>query len=104
MHNFRALLLHAVSFGEKWYVRAYLGKHGDEGVHDNLGLGQVGGGHLDEDVPGVEGDFWLLPVDDGGHGQDGALGVVDHRVDRAVPDDAQILLQVTVRLKTKVHA
>ena len=40
---------------------------------------QVGGGALDEDVLGVEGDGAVGTVDDGGQRQHGAVGVVDDR-------------------------
>ena len=37
---------------------AVLGKHAADGVEHHLGLGQVSGCALDEDVPGVKCDLW----------------------------------------------
>ena len=79
---------------------AILSEHGDHGIQNDLGLGQVGAGALDQDLRRVQGDLGVLPVDDRGHGEDDILGVVDDGVDGAVTDDGQVLLQVAFFLKT----
>ena len=74
-------------------------KHGDEDLADNLQLGLVGGGNVDEDVGRVQGDLGVIAVDDGGHRQDCAVGVVDNRVDRFFPNDGQVLSELQVFLQ-----
>lgn len=64
-----------------------LAEHGDEDLADDFDFGAVGGGDFDEDVFGAGGDFRVLAVDDGWEGADGAVRVVDDRVDGAVADD-----------------
>lgn len=49
------------------------GEHGDHHVGDDLQLGKVGGGHLDEDVGGVEGNLGVVAVDDRRQGADDAV-------------------------------
>jgi len=44
---------------------------------------------------------WLVTVDNGRHGEDHALAVVDDRVDRFVLDDVEVVLQLHVRLATR---
>ena len=66
---------------------AVLGEHGDQGVQHDGGFGQVGGGHLKEDVLGVEGDLGVFSVDDGRQGEHHVLAIVDDGVHGAVPDD-----------------
>ena len=73
---------------------AVLGEHGNDGVEDDVGLGQVGGGALDEDVLGVEGDLGLVAVDDGGQGQDGVFVVEDDGVEGRVLDDGHVRLEM----------
>lgn len=41
----------------------------------------------------------MVAVDDGRHGEDHAVLVLDHRVHRTVPDYGQVLLQLGVALK-----
>ena len=59
-----------------------LGKHADEDVIHDFEFGAVGCGEVDEDVAGLEGDFAVIGVDDGGHRADCPIGVEDDRVDR----------------------
>ena len=73
---------------------AVLGEHGNDGVEDDVGLGEVGGGALDEDVLGVEGDLGLVPVDDGRQRQDGVFVVEDDGVERRVLDDGHVRLEM----------
>ena len=70
-----------------------------QNIEHNLGFGEVGGRRLDEDVFGVEADLGVIAVDDGRHGQDDAVRIVDDRVDGAVLDDGQICFQVAVSLE-----
>ena len=77
---------------------AVLGEHGDHDVADNVELGLVGGGDLDEDVLGVERDLGVVAVDDGRQGADGLVGVEDDGVDGLVADDVQVAAEVLVGL------
>ena len=43
---------------------AILTEHGDKGVHNNLGLGQVCGSHFNQDIFGVHGYFGMVSIDD----------------------------------------
>ena len=81
---------------------AVLAEHGDEGVEDDLGLGEVCAGALDEDVLRLEADLGVVAVDDGRHGEDHALRVPDDGVRKGVPDDVEVLLQVAV-LREELH-
>lgn len=74
------------------------GEHGDKHVGDDGELGHVGGGDLDEDVGGVEGDLGVLAVDDGGQRADDAVGIKDDGVHGGVADDVQEAAQVLVGL------
>ena len=56
-----------------------LAEHGDEGVEDDLGLGEVGARALDEDVLRLQADLGVVAVDDGRHGEHHALGVSGKR-------------------------
>lgn len=53
-------------------------------------------------VKGVEntdknkGKYTVLTINDGGHGQDDTIAVIDNRVHRLVFDDRKIMLQVIV--------
>lgn len=77
---------------------AVLGEHGDHDVADNVELGLIGGGDLDEDVLGVEGDLGVVAVDDGRQRADGLVGVEDDGVDGLVADDVQVAAEVLVGL------
>ena len=79
-------------------LAAVRGEHGDKDLADNLQLGLVGGGDVDEDVCRVEGDLGVVAVDDGRHRQDCAVGIVDDGVDGFVPDDWQVLLELQIFL------
>ena len=37
-----------------------LSKHGDYCIQDNLSLGQICGGTLNEHIPRLQGDLWML--------------------------------------------
>ncbi len=81
--------------------RAVLREHGDHGVQHHRGALEVGASALYEHVLRVQGDLALVAIDDGRHGEDGALRVVDDGIDGAVPDDGQVGLQMTVSLPKK---
>jgi hypothetical protein len=67
-------------------------------VIDNLDLGLVGRGDLDQYVLGVECDLAVVAVDDRGQRKDGTVCIVDDGVDGRVPDDVQVTAQVLVFL------
>lgn len=73
-------------------------EHGDHHTVHNLKLRLVGGCHLDEDVGSVHRDLGVVAVDDRRQRANGAVGVVDNRVDRGVTDDVQIFTQLLVLL------
>mmetsp|Transcript_345 Transcript_345/g.961 ORF Transcript_345/g.961 Transcript_345/m.961 type:complete len:392 (+) Transcript_345:227-1402(+) len=77
---------------------AVLGKHGDHGVEDGLGLGEIGRRALDEDVLGFVRDLRVVSINDRGERQNTALGVKDDGVDRRAANDIQKLLQLGVGL------
>lgn len=79
-----------------------LGKHGDQLVDNNLDLSLVGTGEIKENVSGVQGDLCAVTVDDGGHGKDVAISIVESRVDRRVTDDVKVLSKILV-LFVKFH-
>lgn len=68
-------------------LSAVLGEHGDHHVGDNVQLGDVGGGDLDEDVGGVEGDLGVVAVDDGWQRADDSVGVENEGVYGGILDD-----------------
>mmetsp|Transcript_69175 Transcript_69175/g.109190 ORF Transcript_69175/g.109190 Transcript_69175/m.109190 type:complete len:339 (+) Transcript_69175:295-1311(+) len=73
---------------------AVLREHRHHGVQHHVGLRQIRGRTLDEDIFGFQLDLGVFAVDDGRQGQDHSITVVDHRVHRAVADDGQIGLQL----------
>lgn len=73
---------------------AVLGEHGDHGVQHDLGLGDVRGRALDEDVLRVQRDLRVLAVDDGRQRQHHAVLVRDHGVHGRVVDDVRVRLDV----------
>ena len=50
-------------------------------------------------ILGVEGNLGLVSIDDWRHGEHRSLRVVNHRVNRTVPDNTKVLLQVAVALE-----
>jgi hypothetical protein len=44
----------------------------------------------------------LLTVDNGRHGQDDLVGVIDDGVDGLIADDGKVLLQVTLALENEI--
>ena len=50
-------------------------------------------------ILGVEGNLGLVSVDDWRHGEHRSLRIVNHRVNRTVPNDTKVLLQVAVTLE-----
>mmetsp|Transcript_66715 Transcript_66715/g.146265 ORF Transcript_66715/g.146265 Transcript_66715/m.146265 type:complete len:338 (+) Transcript_66715:295-1308(+) len=73
---------------------AVLREHRHHGVQHHVGLRQVRGRTLDEDIFGFQLDLGVFAVDDGRQGQDHSVAVVDHWIHRAVADDRQIGLQL----------
>lgn len=69
---------------------AILAKHRHHLVCDDRELGFVCGGQVDEHVPSVERDFGVFRVDDGRHGQDRPVRVVDDRIDGGFFDKMQV--------------
>jgi hypothetical protein len=68
-------------------------------IEDNLCFGQIGSSGFDENVFGGQADLGVIAVDDGRHGQDHVVRIVDDRVHWTVLDDRQVSFQVTVGLK-----
>lgn len=77
---------------------AVLREHGDQHVGHNLGLGLVRGRHLNQDIPGGEGDLGAVAVDDGGERADVAVGVENDGVYGGVADDVEVSSEVFVGL------
>ncbi|KAI6751196.1 hypothetical protein HG530_014110 [Fusarium avenaceum] len=73
-------------------------EHSDHDVGDNIKLGHVCGGDLNEDIGSVECDLGVVAVDDGRKGADNAIRVVDGRIDWRVADDVEETAQVLVIL------
>lgn len=73
-------------------------EHGDHHAVHNLKFRLVSRSHFDEDVGSVHRDLGVVAVDDRRQRANGAVGVVDDRVDRGVADDVQILAQLLVLL------
>ncbi|KAI8421046.1 hypothetical protein MSG28_008175 [Choristoneura fumiferana] len=71
---------------------------------DRILLAAVLGGRLDEDILGVKRDLGMVAVDDGRHGEDHPVFVLDDRVHRAVPDYAQDSLVKLIPLRTAATA
>mmetsp|Transcript_47350 Transcript_47350/g.78863 ORF Transcript_47350/g.78863 Transcript_47350/m.78863 type:complete len:306 (+) Transcript_47350:750-1667(+) len=94
-----SIRIHDLDLFDSGGVLAVLDKHGGDDVEDDLGLGAVGGGDLDKDVLGVEGDLGVVTVDDGWQRQDDVLAVIDDRVRRKIPDQREEGLQVQVRVE-----
>lgn len=63
------------------------GEHCYDHVDYDFDFSLVGGGAVDEDVFGVEGYLGMVAVYDRWHGEDGAVRVVDDRIDGRVADD-----------------
>jgi hypothetical protein len=61
-------------------------------------LGLVGGGDVNEDIGGVKSDLGVVAVDDRGHRQNCAVGIVDDGVDGLVPNDGQVLPELEILL------
>ena len=80
-------------------ILAVLGEHGSDHVHDDIELGLICSRDIDEDVLCVQRDLAVLRVDNGRHGQNTVLGVVDDGVDRGVSDNVQISSNVFFRLR-----
>lgn len=59
-----------------------LGEHSRDHVHDDVKLGLVRRGDIDEDVPRVQGDLAMLGIDDRWHREDAILRIVDDRIHR----------------------
>jgi len=76
------------------------GEHGDEDAGHDLDLGFVGCGDFDEDIAGVECDFGVAGVDDGGEGANSSVGVINDGIYRGVPDDMEVAAEVPVILFT----
>ena len=81
---------------------AVFGEHSDDHIEHDLSLCQVSGGAFDEDIARFEGDFGVVAVDDRGHGEDNAIGIIYDRIDRRVTNDWKILPQLQIR-RVKLH-
>lgn len=77
---------------------AVLREHGADDLVYQFELSFVGGSDVDEDIGRVEGDFRVVAVDYGGHGEDLAVLVVDDWVDGGVADDGEEFGEVLVFL------
>ena len=75
---------------------AIFGEHGDDHVQYDFGFGQICGRAFDEDIPRIERDFRVIPVDDRRHGKNHAIGVVDHWIYWRIADDGEELPQVKI--------
>lgn len=75
-----------------------LREHRDQYVEANIELRSVGSCHVYEDVPCVECDFRMIPIDYRRHGAYNSFRIVDHRIDRRISNDWQISRQVPVVL------
>lgn len=82
--------------GELLLTLAVLRELAGEDGQDDLALGELGAGDLDEDVFGVHGDLGGVRVDDGWQREHLSLLVIEHRVLIEVLDDVQVLLQLLV--------
>lgn len=78
---------------------AIFGEHGSDHVHDDIQLGLICSCYIDENVPCVQRDLAVLRVDNGRHGKNTVLRVVNDGVDWGVSDNVQISSDVFFRLK-----
>ncbi len=74
------------------------GEHADEDVVYDFGFCAVGGGDVDEDVPGGEGDFAVVRIYYWRHGADCSVGVEDYGIDGGRADDGEEFGEVLVIL------
>ena len=86
-------------FNVRERLLAIFGEHGSDYVHDDIELGLVSSCDIDENVPCVQRYFAVFGVDDGRHGQNTVLGVINDRIDWGVSDNVQISSNVFFRLK-----
>jgi len=70
--------------------RTILGEHGCNDVDNNIQLRLVSRSDVDEDVLCVQGDLAMLRVDDGRHGQNSILRVVDDGIYWRITDDMEV--------------
>jgi hypothetical protein len=78
---------------------AVLRELGGEDGEDDLAFSEVSACDFNEHILGVErnlGSFW---VDDGRQGQHSSVGIIEHRVDRAILNNWQVFLELEVLAK-----
>lgn len=89
-----------------WFLQSYLreglrsvsGEHSYHHSVHNLELCLIEGSNLDEDIGGVHRDLRVVTVDDRRKRTNGALRVVDDRVNRGVANDVQVFAQLLMFL------
>ena len=77
---------------------AVLGEHGRDHIHNDVKLGLVRRGDVDEDVPSAQGNLAVFRIDDRWHREDAVLRVVDDRIHRRIADDVQVPRKVLLSL------
>lgn len=70
--------------------RTILGEHGRNDVDNDIQLRLVSRSDVDEDVLCVQRDLAVLRVDDGRHGQNSILRVVDDGIYWRITDDMEV--------------
>jgi len=67
-----------------------LGEHGRNDVNNDIQLCLVSRSDVDEDVLCIQGDLAVLRVDNGRHGQNSILRVVDDGIYWRITDDMEV--------------